>query len=53
MAKFLSSGVMELVGSGSLNFYGGLIDCVDSCTTLKASKGVSDFENQQEGGGFI
>lgn len=53
VAKFLSSGVMELVGSGSLNFYGGLIDCVDSCTTLKASKGVSDFENQQDGGGFI
>ena len=53
VAKFLSSGVMELVGSGSLNFYGGLIDCADSCTTLKKSKGISDFETQQQSGGFL
>jgi hypothetical protein len=44
---------MEIVGNGTLNFYGGLIDCADSCTTLKKSKGISDFEEQQKGGGFI
>lgn len=53
VAKFLSSGTCELVGSSALNFYGGLIDCVDSCTTLKPSKGVSKFEEQQKSGGFI
>jgi hypothetical protein len=53
VAKFLSSGVCELVGNGSLNFYGGLIDCADSCTTLKPSKGISKFETQQKTGGFL
>lgn len=53
VAKFLSSGICELVGSGSLNFYGGLIDCADSCTTLKKSKGTSKFEDQQQKGGFL
>ena len=53
VAKFLSSGILELVGSGSLNFYGGLIDCADSCTTLKPSKGTSKFEDQQKTGGFL
>lgn len=53
VAKFLSSGVCEIVGNGTLNFFGGLIDCADSCTTLKPSKGISLFEEQQRGGGFI
>ena len=53
VAKFLSSGICEIVGNGTLNFYGGLIDCADSCTTLKGSKGMSDFESQQKDGGFL
>jgi hypothetical protein len=53
VCKFLSSGVCEIVGNGALNLFGGLIDCADSCTTLKPSKGVSLFEAQQKTGGFI
>ena len=53
VAKFLSSGTCELVGNAALNFYGGLIDCADSGTTVKASKGTSAFERQQRGGGFL
>lgn len=53
VAKFLSSGTCELVGNSALNFYGGMIDCADSATTVKASKGVSPFEDQQRGGGFL
>ena len=53
MAKFLSSGTCELVGNAALNFYGGLIDCADSGTTIKPSKGTSAFESQQRGGGFL
>ena len=53
VAKFISSGVCELVGNGALNFYGGLVDCADSCTTLKPSKGTYEFEEQQRQGGFI
>lgn len=53
VAKFLSSGTCELVGNGALNFYGGLIDCADSCTTLKKSKGTYKFEDQQRTGGFL
>ncbi len=53
VAKFLSSGTCELVGNSALNFYGGLIDCADSATTLLPSKGTSAFEDQQRGGGFI
>tara|TARA_Y100001937_G_scaffold124827_1_gene190324 strand:+ start:63 stop:647 length:585 start_codon:yes stop_codon:yes gene_type:complete len=53
VAKFLSSGTCELVGNAALNFYGGLIDCADSGTTVKASKGTSAFESQQRGGGFL
>lgn len=53
VAKFLSSGTCEIVGSAAMNFYGGMIDCVDSATTIKPSKGVSLFETQQRIGGFI
>ncbi len=53
VAKFLSSGTCELVGNSALNFYGGMIDCADSATTVKPSKGVSPFEDQQRGGGFL
>lgn len=53
VAKILSSGTLELVGSAALNFYGGLVDCADSCTTLKKSKGTSKFEDQQKTGGFL
>lgn len=53
VAKFLSSGVCEIVGNGTLNFFGGLIDCADSCTTLKPSKGTSLFEKQQKTGGLL
>ena len=53
MAKFLSSGTCELVGNAALNFYGGLVDCADSGTTVKPSKGTSAFESQQRGGGFV
>jgi hypothetical protein len=53
ICKLLSSGTCELVGSSALNFYGGLIDCADSATTLLPSKGTSKFEDQQRTGGFI
>jgi hypothetical protein len=53
VAKFLSSGTCELVGNASLNFYGGMIDCADSATTVKPSKGTSPFESQQRTGGFL
>lgn len=53
VAKFLSSGTCELVGNASLNFYGGMIDCADSATTVKPSKGTSPFEAQQRTGGFL
>lgn len=53
VAKFLSSGTCELVGNAALNFYGGLIDCCDSATTIKPSKGTYKFEAQQRIGGFI
>ncbi len=52
VAKFLSSGTCEVVGSSAMNFYGGIIDCVDSATTLKPGKGTSTFSSQQQGGGF-
>lgn len=53
VAKFISSGTCELVGSSSLNFYGGLVDCADASTTIKPSKGESLFETQQRLGGFL
>lgn len=53
VAKFLSSGTCELVGSSALNFYGGLVDCADASTTVKPSKGTSLFETQQRLGGFL
>ena len=52
VAKFLSSGTCEVVGNSALNFFGGLIDCADSATTLLPSKGTSKFERQQRTGGF-
>lgn len=33
VVKFFSSGLMEMVGKNALNFYGGMVDCADSCTT--------------------
>lgn len=53
VAKILSSGTLELVGNAALNFYGGLVDCADSCTTLKKSKGTYKFEDQQKTGGIL
>jgi hypothetical protein len=47
VAKFFSAGVVEIVGDGILNFYGGLIDCADGSTKLNPSKYASDFEEQQ------
>lgn len=47
VAKFFSAGVVEIVGDGILNFYGGLVDCADGATKLNPSKYASDFEEQQ------
>jgi hypothetical protein len=49
VAKFFSAGIVEVVGDGILNFYGGLVDCADGATKLKPSKYASDFETQQSG----
>jgi hypothetical protein len=54
VAKFFSAGVVEVVGDGILNIYGGLIDCADGATKIKGSKYESDFEEQQRSGpGFL
>ena len=53
IAKIVSSGIVEIVGEGMLNLYGGLMDCADGATKIKGSKfpgqdGTS-FEIQQAG----
>lgn len=50
VAKFFSTGLLEIVGDNILNIYGGLVDCVDGATKLNQSKYASDFETQQSGG---
>ena len=37
--KIFSEKTVELIGSGILNIYGGLIDCADGATSIKGSKG--------------
>ena len=50
VAKFFSAGIVEIVGDGILNFYGGLVDCADGATKLKPAKYASDFEIRQSTG---
>ena len=52
VVKFFSSGLLELIGQNTLNFWGGLIDCADGATTGLPSKGESLLEDQQRGGGL-
>jgi len=47
VVKFFSSGLCEIIGQNTLNFFGGLVDCVDGATTGLPSKGASKFEEQQ------
>ena len=47
VVKFFSSGLCEIIGQNTLNFFGGLVDCVDGATTGLPSKGASKFEDQQ------
>jgi hypothetical protein len=37
--KIFSEKTVELIGSGILNIYGGLIDCADGATKINGSKG--------------
>jgi hypothetical protein len=53
VAKFFSSGLCEVVGNNTLNFYGGLVDCADGATSVIPSKGTSKFEIQQALGSFF
>jgi uncharacterized protein (DUF39 family) len=53
VAKFFSSGLCEVVGNNTLNFYGGLVDCADGATAVIPSKGTSNFEIQQALGSFF
>ena len=52
VVKFFSSGLLELIGQNTLNFWGGLIDCADGATTGLPSKGESLLEDQQREGGL-
>lgn len=47
VAKFFSSGTVELIGDGLLNIYGGLVDSADGATKLIRSKLVSDLEDRE------
>ena len=47
VVKFFSSGLCEIIGQNTLNFFGGLVDCVDGATTGLPCKGESKFEDQQ------
>ena len=47
VVKFFSSGLCEIIGQNTLNFWGGLIDCADGATTGLPSKGESLLEDQQ------
>jgi hypothetical protein len=47
VAKFFSSGTVELIGDGLLNIYGGLIDCADGATKLNRSKSDSSLEDRE------
>lgn len=49
ISKIVSSGIVEVVGEGILNLYGGLMDCADGATKIKKSKYGSSFETQQAG----
>ena len=52
VVKFFSSGLLELIGQNTINFWGGLIDCADGATTGLPSKGESLLEDQQREGGL-
>lgn len=47
VAKFFSSGTVEVIGDGILNMYGGLIEAVDGATKLNRSKGGSTIEDRE------
>jgi hypothetical protein len=47
VVKFFSSGLCEIVGKNTLNFYGGLVDCADGATTGLNSKHTSGLEIQE------
>ena len=47
VVKFFSSGLCEIVGKNTLNFYGGLVDCADGATTGKKSKHTSGLEDEE------
>lgn len=49
ISKIVSSGIVEIVGEGILNVYGGLMDFADGATKLNKSKYESKFEEQQAG----
>lgn len=49
VAKFFSSGLVEMVGDSILNIYGGLIDLADGATQVRKSKAVSSLEKQESG----
>jgi len=41
-AKFFSEKTVEVVGTGVLNMYGGMMDVADGATSLKGSKNFTD-----------
>jgi hypothetical protein len=41
-AKFFSEKTVEVVGTGVLNMYGGMMDLADGATALKGSKNFTD-----------
>jgi hypothetical protein len=53
VAKFFSSGTVEVVGDSILNIYGGLIDACDGATKLNQSKaGGSSVETREASKSF-
>lgn len=47
MAKFFSSGIVDIVGKTILNIYGGLIEATDGATSIARSQVNSALENRE------
>jgi len=49
ITKIVSSGILEMVGEGVMNCYGGIMDMCDGRSKVNGSKFETDFNTQQKG----